>query len=251
MLRLKLRLFSLTAVLALVSCGPVSAAEWGSLSGQFLYDGKPPLPKKLTITKDQACFAGKELFDESLVVSKKGGLANVVVYVRSKRVDVYPGYEETAEDEVAITNMGGRFSPHILPIRLSQTLDIKNADPCSHNSNLSPLGDTAVNPLLAPDGQQEYHFRREQSIPVPVTCNIHPWMKGYIVVRKNPYVAVSAEDGSFKLENLPAGELEFQAWHEKVGYLETSDWKKGRFKMKIKASENQLKPVKIKPSLFK
>jgi len=76
-------------------------------------------------------------------------------------------------------------------------------------------------------------------------------MKAYIVVRSNPYVAISAADGTFKLENLPSGQLEFQAWHEKVGYLAVGKWKKGRFKMKIKAGENKLKPVKLKPSLFK
>jgi len=47
-----------------------------------------------------------------------------------------------------------------------------------------------------------------------VTCNIHPWMKAYVIFRKDGYVAISAADGSFEIADLPAGEpLEFQVWH--------------------------------------
>jgi len=141
-------------LLVVVPPGPVLAAGWGSLSGQFLYDGKPPVPKPITITKDADCFAGKKLFDESLVVSKEGGVANVVIYVRSRKIKVHPSYKKTADAKITIDNSGGRFAPHILPIRLSQTLIIHNADMCSHNSNLSPLGDTAINPLLSMGGEQ-------------------------------------------------------------------------------------------------
>jgi hypothetical protein len=50
-----------------------------------------------------------------------------------------------------------------------------------------------------------------------VTCNIHPWMKAYMWFRKDGYYAVTKEDGTFEIQNLPAGELiEFQVWHARA-----------------------------------
>jgi len=119
-----------------------------------------------------------------------------------------------------------------------------------HNSNLQPLGDQAVNPLIPANGKIDYKFNRAQTIPVPITCNIHPWMKGYILPRDNPYTAISAEDGTFTLKNLPVGKLEFQVWHEKSGYVDTPQWKKGKFEMEIKPGANTLGDVKLPAKLF-
>jgi hypothetical protein len=56
-------------------------------------------------------------------------------------------------------------------------------------------------------------------------------MQGYLLVRNDPYMTVSAADGTFEIKNLPAGEHEFQFWHELSGYLkncETASGKLGR-----------------------
>ena len=46
-------------------------------------------------------------------------------------------------------------------------------------------------------------------------------MKARLLVRPDPYFAVSDKDGNFEIKNLPAGtELEFQVWQEKSGYVE-------------------------------
>jgi hypothetical protein len=77
-------------------------------------------------------------------------------------------------------------------------------------------------------------------------------MKGYVVVRDDPYVGVSDEHGAFELKNLPAEELEFTVWQEKSGWLAAGKgWsKKGVFKHKIKPGDNDLKEIKVSPSLF-
>ena len=49
---------------------------------------------------------------------------------------------------------------------------------------------------------------------MPVVCNIHPWMKAYILSLDHPYMAVTGEDGTFEIKNMPAGQHEFQFWHE-------------------------------------
>ncbi len=125
-----------------------------------------------------------------------------------------------------------RFQPHVVAMRVSQTLELHNSDPFSHNSNLAPFGDEPANPLISEGSEYKHHFNKAQKLPVPVSCNIHGWMKGYVVVREDPYAAVSDEHGNFELKNLPAGELEFTVWQEKSGWLAAGKgWsKKGVFK---------------------
>ncbi|MBL9123067.1 MAG: hypothetical protein JNG90_05505 [Planctomycetaceae bacterium] len=241
---------SVAGALAVCATAGLEAAEWGNLTGKFVFDGTAPAPVKLKIDKDPACCTVKH-DDESLVVGPDGGIANVVIYVRTAKVPVAPEYEADAKAELKFDNKTCRFEPHILPIRLSQTLDVANSDNCGHNTNVTPLGDQAFNQLLAPNSNLKHQFKRQQNIPIKVVCNIHPWMVGYILPRENPYTAVSGADGSFTLKNLPAQELEFQVWQEKAGFVDTPKWPKGKFKLKIKAGENDLGTVKIPAALFK
>ena len=45
-------------------------------------------------------------------------------------------------------------------------------------------------------------------------------MSAYIVALENPFFAVSGEDGSFSISNLPPGEYTLVAWHEQLGSKE-------------------------------
>ncbi|HEV3340876.1 MAG TPA: hypothetical protein VG125_10985, partial [Pirellulales bacterium] len=213
----------------------VTADSWGNLTGKFVYDGPDPMPARLAITKDEEVCGKHDLKDESLVVGPNKGLKNVVVFLADKKAAVHPDYEATAKDMVKYDNNHCAFEPHILPLRTSQTLEIHNSDPLSHNSNLTPLGDSPFNQLISHNNAVTYNFRKQQNSPVMVTCSIHPWMKGYVFPRDNPYVGVTGVDGSFEIKNLPAGKHEFQVWQEAVnGLAAKPDWKKGKFKLEIK-----------------
>jgi hypothetical protein len=52
---------------------------------------------------------------------------------------------------------------------------------------------------------------------VPLKCDVHPWMLGYVGVMTHPYFSVSDATGQFELKNLPPGEYTIEAWHEKLG----------------------------------
>jgi hypothetical protein len=64
-------------------------------------------------------------------------------------------------------------------------------------------------------------------LPLPVDCNIHPFMHGYVLVQDHPYMIASAEDGTFEIKNIPAGKHEFQFWHEASGYMKGLNYKGG------------------------
>jgi hypothetical protein len=55
---------------------------------------------------------------------------------------------------------------------------------------------------------------------IPVKCNIHGWMRAYIGVVETPYFAITKDDGTFTIGNLPPGTYTLAVWHEKLGTQE-------------------------------
>ena len=229
--------------------------KWADLAGRLVYDGAAPERKKLKVDKDVECCGKFDIRDETLMVGEDGGLANVFVYVRSRRVEICPELEETVDNQVLLDNRNCIFIPHCMTIWTDkQEYRIVNSDPVAQNVAFSPLGDVPANIILPPPpadaAEATWKFRRSQSVPVPIACNYHPWESGYILPRENPYVAISAIDGTFRIPKLPADDLEFQVWHERVGYLATPEWSKGRFEMSVKPGVNDLGTIKLAPSTF-
>jgi hypothetical protein len=190
-------------------------------------------------------------------VAEDGSLANVVVYIRDKKVKVHEDYEASAEEPAVLDNEQCRFEPHVLAIRTTQPLTVKNSDTVAHNTKVDTFVNAQINPLIPAGEAQSFDFSQEENVPSPVGCNIHPWMRAYVLVRSNPYFAVSAKDGTFAIKNIPTGEREFQFWHETAGYLggiklggQESD-RKGRAELAIKPGTNDLGDIKIDESKFK
>ena len=246
-------LLSLTVLIA----GQADGQHWGDLKMKFVYDGTPPAPKPINVDKDVQ-FCGKfGLVDEEMVV-KNGAVQNVLVfaYTKDKTPPPHPDYAKNLSEKVTLDNKGCRFEPRICCLRPAQTLVLKNSDSVGHNTNYNVRDAGAGNPLIPAGASVDVHFDREGTFPGgQVSCNIHPWMKAYIVVRDTPYMAVSDEKGEILIKNLPVGEWTFQIWHE-TGYVETPivkgtpvEWKRGRPDIKIVAGVNDLGEIKFKPKM--
>lgn len=225
---------------------------WGTLRGQFTYQGARPTPAPLKVDKDQEICGKVQLVDESVVVGEGNGLANVVIYLRNKNPRVHPDYEALAKATAVLDNKDCRFQPHVMVIQTGQPLQIKNSDSKGHNSKIDALGDTPFNALIPAVGNADYVFKKTQSLPQSVQCTIHGWMKGFVLPRDNPYMAVTDKDGKFEIKNLPAGKLEFQIWHEKAGLMAAKpEWKKGRFEVQVEdGADVDLKTIEVSAELF-
>lgn len=220
---------------------PARAADWGSLKGRFVVDGTPPTLPSLTVNKDQYCIDKKPV-NELVVVDDNGDLANAVVYIflgRRGKIDVHPDYDAQLSEPVELNNDGCSFHPHVVLIRTGQTLDIKNSDPVGHNTKID--GKNSFNQIIPAGETIPYVVQQVESLPAPVSCSIHTFMHGVLVAQDHPYMASSAEDGTFEIKNIPAGEHEFQFWHEAPGYLKNlkfqggSTDRRGRAKLTIPA----------------
>jgi hypothetical protein len=208
--------------------GFANAAEWGSLKGRFIVDGKPPELKPLVVDKE-FCVDLKPLPpNQEVVIGKDNALVNVVAYLylpRRGKVDIHPEYEAAFKEPVVLDNKGCQFFPHVTLVRVGQKLIVKNSDPTGHNTNLGLFGQ---NPIVPANSQIEVKANKEGRFPMPVQCNIHPFMKGHLLSQTHPYMAVSADDGTFEIKNLPAGKHEIKLWHESPGNLKDVATKAGK-----------------------
>lgn len=227
---------------------PVASASTGTLKIRFQYGGGPVEAGALNITQDAAFCGQHSLKDEKLVVHPENqGLKNVVVYVYTGRggseIDPVPPANKT----VTFANKNCRFEPHIGVVQVGDKILVTNPDPIGHNFNVSFFANKAVNVNVPAGESQEIVPEQAEPAPIPIACNIHPWMTGYVLVLDHPYVGVSDENGDLTIENLPAGEsLVFRAFHES-GAIRTVqidgkdvDWKRSRFTVDIKAGSNDL-----------
>ncbi len=238
-----------------------ASPKTGTLTMRFEYDGTPPAPRELqpqprrvhtpqgdrTIgpprESDVRLFAKNKIVDESLVVGKDRGIANVFVWVRSKNI---PFPKPAALPAVMIAFRDGHIEPHAIAFQAPRRLVLRNDEDVACNFNLTQLG---YNPLIEP--HKEYSLDvRPQTLPVRVDGNAQTWLKAYLLPMASPYVAVSDEHGVASINDLPPGKWEFQVWHERPGYVKTADWHMGRFTLEIKPGDNDLGTIKLPPGLF-
>src|SRR5579862_5319772 len=209
------------AVLALsfsgrVSAGPASPADSSSsLKGEVKFEGTAPKPTHIDMSADPLCAKAHSTpaTTEEVVVGTNSGLENVVVYVSD---GLTTHTFQTPTQPVTFEQKGCQYKPHVLAMQASQKLEIVNSDETTHNIHPNPSNNREWNMTQPHGAPLEQTFAREE-IAVPIKCNVHPWMKGYIAVFKHPYFSVTDKDGGFDIKDLPPGTYTITAWQEKLG----------------------------------
>jgi hypothetical protein len=187
----------------------------GTIHGVIALDGTPPERKEMAIGNTAGCEKHPVPPLTEDVIAKDGKLANVFVYLKS-------GYESwivppPREDKVVLSQIGCMYRPRVIGLRVGQKLAVHNADPATHNVHARPERNEAFNQTQSPSSADIEWVPTKPELTIPFSCDVHPWMKAWVFVREHPWFAVSGEDGSFTIADVPPGEYTIEACHEKYG----------------------------------
>jgi hypothetical protein len=108
------------------------------------------------------------------------------------------------------------FQPHIVVVQQGATIQFLNSDSVAHNVFwISVGGNKKLGHNLGtwPKGEKR-PFKFDNPGAIPLLCNVHPEMSGYVVVTPTPYYALTDKSGEYKIENVPDGSYTVTGWHE-------------------------------------
>ena len=182
--------------------------------GVVLFEDLPPARRPVPMTGGEGCGGhGSPPLTENAVIAD-GKVANVFVVLRS---GLDPKAEWPVPSEPAVLDqLGCTYVPHVLGVRVGQTLRVHNSDNTMHNVNArSQRTDSARFNRTQPPGSLavEVVFTAPE-LSIPFGCDFHPWMSAWVHAVDHPFFAVSASDGSFEVRGLPPGRYRFDALHE-------------------------------------
>jgi hypothetical protein len=205
--------------LAILVAGFTVSLWAGDLTGMVTLKGTPPAEKEITpLKEDPNC--GKLVTGTPktthYVVGPKGELANAVVIVKG-----VPGAKSSGAGAapVVLDQKSCTYHPHIFAVQTDQKIIVKNSDPVLHNIHTQPAvaGNEEKNMAQMPGSpDMTVAFSKPEKF-LKFKCDVHPWMFAYVTVVDHPYYAVTAEDGTFKIANVPPGKYTVEVSHRKAG----------------------------------
>ena len=191
---------------------PVDAASAGSLTGSITLEGTPPAAETINRRSDSYC-EGLGAATTQVFVLSNGGLQNVFVYIK----DGLGGMKfPVPATPVVLDQQGCTYVPRVFGIQAGQPLEIRNSDDTLHNIHPHPTVNKDFNVGQARKGMETQRSFDKQEIMIPVGCDVHPWMRSYISVVDHPFFAVTNDDGSYEIKNVPPGDYEVEVIHEKL-----------------------------------
>jgi len=151
---------------------------------------------------------------DEVIMGADGGLANVFIYVK----EGLSGLEFSSPSAGAVMDQDGcRYDPHVVGVQTGQDLVFRNSDGLLHNINVAQGANRGFN-LNQPFSMDSPARQFETAeVMIPVRCDVHGWMNGFIGVVDHPFFVVTTENGSFDLSTLPPGDYVIEAWHERYG----------------------------------
>ena len=193
-------------------CVMVGGTAWGgTIRGTVRFTGAAFEPKKLPVTVDHSV-CGKEKDAEDIVLSPEKGIRNVVVSLQSPP----PGAKSPAAlPMVQMDQEQCVFVPRVVVVPAGGTVEFLNTDRLLHNLHSDSMGNPKFN-RTQPRGRTIPIVLKEPEI-IRVDCDLHPWMRAWVVVADHPFYAVTNDRGEFMLDNVPPGEYTLRLWQESLG----------------------------------
>ncbi|MFN7137709.1 MAG: hypothetical protein ACK4UN_00040 [Limisphaerales bacterium] len=208
----------LLASLAFAATLQLSSAA--DITGKVTLKGTPPPEKPMdVIKKDAGC--GKLITEvpktRFYVVGENAELADVVVSLKG-----ISGKSTGAQEKpLLLDQIKCEYVPYVAAVQTKQKILVRNSDPVFHNVHPTPTvpGNPEANKAQMPKAPDlEFAFNNPENF-LRYKCDVHPWMFAYVSIFDHPYFAVTGQDGTFTIKNVPPGKYTIEANHRKGGIV--------------------------------
>ena len=202
-------------------CVIVWVAAWGlmttgtswadTIQGSVRLTGAGLEQKKLPVTVDHSV-CGKEKEGQELVVSAGKGIRNVVVSLQN------PPPTATWKAPLSPVQMDQQqcvLVPRVVIVPVGGTVEFLNSDRLLHNIRSRSTVNRPFNRTQPKGRTIPMVFQKPELIRVD--CDLHPWMRAWVVVAEHPFYAITNDQGEFVLDNVPPGRYTIQLWQEALG----------------------------------
>lgn len=202
---------SILFCLAAWSVMPASASWGGTIKGVVRLAGGAVEQKKLAVTVDQY-ICGKEKLREEIVLSPDRGIRNAVISLQNPP----PGAKWDAPLPTAkVDQKECLFVPRVVTVPVGGTVEFLNSDRLLHNLKSFSKANSPFNKAQPKARTIPVVFKEPEIIRVE--CDLHSWMRAWVVVAAHPFYVVTNDQGGFTLDGVPAGKYTLQVWQESLG----------------------------------
>lgn len=215
----------------------ISVTDGGRIQGKVTITGGKPRPMAFNlVTIPDPVFCGKISTGtgwrlvEDFIIGPDQSLKDVVVFLQ----DAEKG-KPFDMPKVRIEAKDCDFIPFVNVLRNEDVITVVNMDPVEHDIQgyetarargarvlfnrplpMNPFHEVAgmfgKEYLPGEPMVEKIQLRKGRNVFV-MQCGFHPYMFSWGLVLDNPYYAITPEDGTFEISDIPPGEYRLTAWH--------------------------------------
>lgn len=216
----------------------ISVTNGGTIQGKVTITGNTPRPMAFNlVTIPDAVYCGRISTGtgwrivEDFIIGEGGSLKDVVVMLE----DIKKG-KSFDLPKVRVDAIDCDFLPFVNVLKDKEEITVVNMDPIEHDiqgyetarergARILFNRPLPMNPFHKVLGMLNSHkhmagtpmiekirLRKGRNIFV-MQCGFHPYMFSWGVVVKNPYYAITKENGQFEISNVPPGQYTLKVWH--------------------------------------
>ena len=207
----------------------------GTIEGNVSYAGSKKTAKSLKMDSDPICGISHSVppKKEDFILNDNNQFKNVIVWIKDAK---YEG--ELSSESAVIDQIGCMYTPHVNVFTTNQKVLIKNSDKTLHNVNSQSKVNDSFNfaqPAGVPPVEKTFPAVED---PFFIKCDVHGWMKAWVMSLDHPYFAITDENGNYKIENVPPGDYELVFWQEKLSNLPKKKYEISSNTISITVSES-------------
>jgi hypothetical protein len=169
-------------------------------------------------TGDAGAVCGPTMPDGS-VVQQGNGIGGAVVWLD----DIRRGRPLPLERRVELESDKCQLVPRVQAAVVGGAVNVLGHDDFRQHLHFLAAGDTGPRAVVLL-GRDEQVIPTERPLTAPGLVVVrdadHPWPTAYLAVFDHPYFAVTAPNGTFKIDGVPAGRYRMKVWHERTRLVE-------------------------------